>query len=149
MSNSTPKNRVPSESPKLALERREGKSMGTMIRAMPSVPWGGIEKVKSVEKEVGFGERNLKGDRRKRSPEVRGDFFGPVRLTNEPALVNLASPITSRSGSKCGAVKKGFEVTDWGNGWRRRARAKIIRHCIVRERRRERSDCLWVRVCTL
>nr|GMC95968.1 hypothetical protein VITISV_014592 [Ipomoea batatas] len=100
-------NRFSRESPKLSAESREGKSLGTIIRAMPSLLRGGIEKVKSVEKDLGFRPRNLKGARWKIRPELWEDFDGSVRRTKEPEVASLASPAMLRFGSKCGVMGNG------------------------------------------
>lgn len=65
--------------------------------------------MKSVEKDLGFGPRNLKSARWKRRPELREDFEGSVRCTKEPELATLASPTMLRFGSKCGVIGNGFE----------------------------------------
>nr|GMC92845.1 hypothetical protein B296_00027044 [Ipomoea batatas] len=118
-------NRFSRESPKLSAEIREGKSLGTIIRAMPSLFRGGIEKVKSVEKDLGFGPRNLKGARWKRRPELREDFDGSVRRTKEPEVASLASPTMLRECMRFLLLPNvkdlivsglGFEIWDSGEG---------------------------------
>lgn len=109
MSNSTPTNLLSSlERPNELEPKEEAEALEKSTRASPSPAPGEIEKVKTVENEVGVD--NLRGAERMRRPELGAE--GRVMCTQDPSVETDASPRSSIPPSKSERGTRAWKASD-------------------------------------